>query len=170
MRRRTYLTACIGLALLVTACGNVAEELTERAIEAESGGEVDVDFENDDDGATFEFSDGEDDESGTVRIGGSDLPDDFPIPVPGGSEVSSTGSITSDETTQYSAVLIWEGDQIDRVVEFYEDYFDGMSDITRSEFTSEDTSTTSWSTADYTTSVSVTHDDEEVIVIIQAQK
>ena len=169
MKRRVLIGTLLGVSLLVTACGNVAEEVAERAIEADGGGEVDIDFNDGDDEATIEFSDGDDEGSGTMTIGGSDLPDGFPIPVPDGFEVSSTSSFSSAEGVQYSAVLIWERGDFDRVSDFYEDYFSGMSDINRSEFSSEGTTTRSWSTADFLTSVSVTQDDRDVIAIIQAQ-
>lgn len=170
MKRRILVWALLGVAFLATSCGNPAEEAAERAIEAESGGEVDIDFDDGDGEATIEFSDGEDDESGTMVIGGEDLPDDFPIPAPDGFEVSSTSSFSSDDGTRHSAVLIWDRGEFDRVSDFYEDYFAGMADINRSEFSSEGTTTRTWSTADFLTSVSVTQDDSEVIAIIQAQE
>lgn len=151
------------------ACGNVAEGVAERAIESESGGEADIDFDAGDDTATIEFSDGEDDESGTMIIGGTDLPDGFPIPVPDGFEVSSTSSFESSDGVQYSAVLIWDRDAFDDISDFYEDHFSGMSDVTRSEFSSEGTTTRSWTTADFMTNVSVTQDDQDTIAVIQAQ-
>lgn len=171
MKRRTCIGLLVGLALLAAACGNVAEGIAERAIEAESGGEVDIDFDDGggDGEATIEFSDGEDDESGTMTIGGTELPDGFPIPVPDGFEVSSTSTFTSDDGDQYSAVLIWERGEFDRISDFYEDYFSGLDGVSRSEFSSDGTTTRSWSTSDFLTSVNVTQDDREVIAIIQAQ-
>lgn len=170
MKGRSFWSALVGLALLTAACGNAAENLAERAIEAESGGEVDIDFDDGDNEATIEFSDGDDEGSGTMVLGGTELPDGFPIPVPDGYEVSSTSSFTSEGVTRYSAVLLWDPDDSDRVSSFYEDYFSGMADINRSEFSSDGTTTKSWSTSDGTTSVNVTKDDREVVAIIQTQE
>lgn len=167
---KPYLAALIGLALAIAACGNVAEELAEQAIESQDGGDVDIDFDQGDDGATIEFSDGDDEGSGTMVIGGGELPDDFPVPVPDGFEVSSTSSFSSADGTQYSAVLVWDRDDFDSLVAFYEDYFAGMPDITTSAFTSGDATSQTWGNADGTVSVSLTRDDRDVIGIIQAQE
>ncbi len=158
----------VGLTILVAACSSVAENITERAIEAEGGGEVDIDFNDDE--ATIEFSDGADEGSGTMTIGGSELPDGFPMPVPDGYEVSSTSSFTENAVTRFSVVVIWDRDDFDRVRDFYEDYFSDLPDVSRSEFSSEGTTTLSWSTSDFLTSVNVTRNDREVVAIIQAQE
>lgn len=155
------------MSLLLSACGNPADELAEQIIEAQDGGEVDVDVEGDD-STTVEFSDSDD--SGSVTFGNTELPDDFPVDVPDGYSVSSAGTYTSGDDTTHNAILIFEADDFERIVDFYDDYFSGIPDAETTEFTSDQGTTKTWSTADYTTSVAVSADPTQVMLIINVEE
>jgi hypothetical protein len=85
MRRSVIgVAAAAALALGVAGCGNAAEELTERAIEEGTGGDVEID----DDGFTFT-----DEEGNEVAVGdAAEVPENWPddVPVPTGSIVSAS--------------------------------------------------------------------------------
>ena len=146
---RRLIVIVVSAALLLTACGKVAETLTEKALEAQTGGEVNIS----DDGSSisFESEDGsgsisiqtDDDETGSISgtddsgnefrvdVGGSEIPDDFPMPVFEPSEV--TGVITSQTpagNTYIVKLVIAEGDA-DAALDFYENWFasEGMEII-----------------------------------------
>jgi hypothetical protein len=78
----------VALTFAVSGCGagdEVAEKLTEEAVEEAAGGDTDVDI--DDDGLTVT------DENGDQSSIGTDLPDDFPmadVPLVEGTVISST--------------------------------------------------------------------------------
>jgi hypothetical protein len=77
--RRTYRTMAVVavLALGTTACGSIAERVTEGVLERAAGGDVDIDFDEDGGSVTVETSEG------TARFGaGGTLPDSFPDDVP----------------------------------------------------------------------------------------
>lgn len=110
------------LALVLVACGNAAETIAERAIEADSGGDVDVDFSNDGETVSVEFDD--EDGGGSATFGGGDVPDGFPIPVPNGGEV-----IQVVETPEQTVVAIqWPMSEFDSLVEVYTDFFSDFGD------------------------------------------
>lgn len=101
MTRRPPLIAALALALVLTACGNAeekaAETLAEKALEANSGQDVDVDIDEDGETVTIQT------EQGTIKQSSGDnvaLPDDFPtdVTLPGDYKVMSVmtmGAVTS---------------------------------------------------------------------------
>lgn len=113
-------TAGVGLllALSVTGCGALAEEVIEQAIEADSGESVEIDFDGDDGTLSIEGENGEEfsidvdedgdgsavmsstDEDGNTfeMVTGEGIPDDWPgeLPVPPGNIVASTVMTEND--------------------------------------------------------------------------
>jgi len=97
----------------------IAEEAIEKAIESDSGENVDIDF--DDGEMTIESDDGE------VSIGmGSDLPDNFPdnVPVYPDMEIISSWSVTEDDKDSYSINGLTE-DAGDDVFAWYKESLSG---------------------------------------------
>lgn len=91
------------LALALTGCGGVSENIAERALEeaAEAGGEGDVDVDIDLDGEdgggiSIDSEDG----TASVDIGGGELPDDWPsdVPVIDGEIITAASSETGSES------------------------------------------------------------------------
>jgi hypothetical protein len=131
------------LALSISGCSQLAEEAVEQAIENESGGDVEIDFDGDDgslsitgengeevnveideDGGSSSFS-GTDEEGNTFEMTtGQGVPDDWPddIPVPPGDAVSSTVMINNGER------IITIITEVDDVAGANEDYVDQLSD------------------------------------------
>ena len=108
------------LALLVAACSpsDVAEELAEQIAESQEGIE-NVEIDEDDGTIEFEIQDEEGDV--TAVIGGGDIPDGFPIPVPGGGEVMAVVQQGSDTTVS----IAYDSSDFGSVKDFYEDWIEG---------------------------------------------
>ncbi len=149
-RLQRLIVMIVTATLVLAACGKAAETLTEKAIEAQTGGNVDlsddrgsISFESEDgsgsisiqsDGSgetgTISGTDGEGNEFST-RVGGTEIPDDFPMPVFEPSEV--TAVITTEASVGSAFIVkleIAQGDA-DAVLAFYEDWFsaEGMEII-----------------------------------------
>ncbi len=145
MRRITLIAV---LAVVVSACGgiarNVAENVAERVAE-ESGGVTDVD--TGDGEVTVEVQDGETEATivageedgeftveiredgettGSGIIGGGDIPDDFPIPIPDGGDVRGVFQTTENGETTTVASVTYPADRWDEIVEFFQNWVDGL--------------------------------------------
>ncbi len=132
-------------ATMVLGCGDASEktaqEVVEKAIEAGTNGEVDIDISKDGesgsinikgkDGETLSIkADGADGEGGSITLGGEDgaatmkfgdqakLPDDFPkdIPMYPGLKVLT---VTSMPTEEAHIVMAQSADALDKVAAFY---------------------------------------------------
>lgn len=151
MRRILITIAAVSLTL--TACGDAAENLAEQAIEAQTGGDVQISeddgtisIQSDDDGGTLtiEEEDGEgititgSDESGeqvTVQMGGTEVPDDFPMPLFDPGEVTHVASIDTPNGASISVTLEIDPGDATAAVDFYRDWLGGQG----MEVTSSDT-------------------------------
>lgn len=137
------------LMLLLAACGNAAENLAEEIIESQTGGEIDVEgdsviIQSEDGDATIEFSEDDDgvtvsgtDESGediTIEMGGTEVPDDFPMPIYSGGEVTHVSSFDMGDTSSYSVTLEIDPDDAADALGFYQEWLEGEGmSITSSE-------------------------------------
>jgi hypothetical protein len=156
--------------VLVAACGNVAENVAEQAIErgleAEGGGDVDVNV--DEDGGTINIQ--TDDGNTNINMGGGELPEELTIPVPDGYSVLSSTSTSGDQP--FVAVsLEYPASDVEDLVAFYDDYFGSGEGVTKQESNTGGDQTWTWVSADYTTSVSVSlfdGDDVAAVGITQA--
>ena len=106
--------------LFVAGCGgsDPAEEAAnqlEQAIEAAGDGSVAVDIG--DDGSVAIQVEGED---GSMVIGGGDVPDGFPIPVPDGGQVISSFTGSSDSGSGSSVVMQYPAGSYDDLVSTFE--------------------------------------------------
>jgi hypothetical protein len=118
------------LALVASACGNIAENIAEEAIErgleAEGGGNVDIDLDSDGEG-TIEIQ--SDDGDSTISMGGGELPDDLQIPIPDGYEVVGSSTLSSGGQTYIGTTLQYPVSKVEDLVEFYTDYFAGFDEV-----------------------------------------
>lgn len=119
------ITLVAAMAIGLTGCGKLAEEAIEQAVEAESGEDVEIDFDSDDgsfsiegeDGESFNFDvdaegetssfSGTDEDGNTFEMtSGGDLPDDWPddVPVPPGTLQNATSM--TDNTERFLSIAL----------------------------------------------------------------
>jgi hypothetical protein len=139
---RRIVIAIVSAALMLSACGNAADNLTEQIVESESGGDMEISddsivFQSDDGDATMTVT-GDDegvsisgtDESGediNIQMGGTEVPDDFPMPIFDPSDVTLVSSFEMATGSSYSVTLkIDPGDAADAIA-FYKDWIEGES-------------------------------------------
>ncbi|MEA2010657.1 MAG: hypothetical protein U9N78_08135 [Actinomycetota bacterium] len=104
------------LALVLTACQSAAEVISEQVIEeAVGGGDVKIDTDSGE--VSLETDDG------SITIGGGELPDGFPVPLPDGYKV--TGVFTSDRSSTVSLAYP-EGD-FAAIEAFFDDWTSDQS-------------------------------------------
>lgn len=156
----------LGVALMLVGCGRVAEEVAERAIEAEleseGGGDVDIDMSADGTGEiSFESEDG----SGSVSIGG-DLPEQLTVPLVDGYDVVSSSVSESDGEAFVVVSLEYSVSEVDALVEFYDGHFSDMDGVVTNQSSSDGIETWSWSTSDFATTVNVTHFESEEMLSV----
>jgi ABC-type glycerol-3-phosphate transport system substrate-binding protein len=131
--RLVLLGLVVSLAVAACSSGNISEQVLE-------GQEGVSDVSISDDGETVEFSVETDDGTVAVVSGGGALPDDWPIPLPNGGEISSV------VTTEDGGVVIadYPKDQYDALIEFYQDFVDGSGWEVVNSITMTNPSTSSW--------------------------
>lgn len=98
IRRITVLASTSVLVLALAGCGAIAEQVTEKAIEegieAEGGGDVDLDFDGENGSLSVESSEG------SFSVGtDQDVPDDFPADVPLPEDATVVMSMNFDDGT-----------------------------------------------------------------------
>jgi hypothetical protein len=112
------------VALVGAACASasekIAESVIEKAIESESGGDVNVDIGDDGFSASVEGEDGS-----SIQVGGAaDVPDELTFPVPDGGEVNTT----LIDSSYVAVALQYPSDRFDEVMAFYDDRTSGTGD------------------------------------------
>jgi hypothetical protein len=160
MRRILVLTVAV---LLIAACGNAAEEVAERAIEAGGGGDVDIEF--DEDGETGEIVIESDDGTQTVNVGGDELPDGLTVQVPDGYEVLASSSFESDEESLISATLHYPESELESLIQHFDDLFDGVEEVTKVETSLETGRQILWIGAESLSLSLVKRDSESVVEV-----
>ena len=120
MSKARLLIVLVVLALVAVGCSKAAERTIEGAIEKqiedESGGNANVDINEDDGSVSIET------DEGSIQIGGAEIPGDFPLPVPDHAEVISVMS-TSGENAGAQVSMTFDPDDLDDVAALYEDFF-----------------------------------------------
>jgi hypothetical protein len=125
-------------ALLLTACGG--GELAEQIIESQEGvGDIEIDESSGT--VVVEIEDEEGDAS--ISIGGGEIPDDFPVPVPEGGTVQSV--VTMD--TGASLSMLFPSDEFESLKDFYSSWASGESDDVTT-FESSNPKAASWTFRD----------------------
>jgi hypothetical protein len=110
------------MALAAAGCAKTVENTLEEAIERqleEEGDSGDVDIEIDEDNGSVSIETDE----GSVQIGGNDIPDDFPLPVPDYEEISGVVTQSEGSTSYTQVILSFDPDDFDDVADLYEDFF-----------------------------------------------
>jgi len=104
------------LALVVAACGSASETIAEQIAESNDGiSDVDID----DDTVSFNV---ETDDGGEAQvvIGGGEIPDDFPAPVPPGGTVGFTSFQSAGDGSLALVAITYPADQFDSLAATYE--------------------------------------------------
>lgn len=145
MRISKAISGLAVVAVALAAC-SPGEELAEQLLESEEGvGDVEIDV------GSGEFRvEGEDEDGESFSIGGGDIPDDFPIDVPGGGEVQS---VVESGDEGLVAVRYDDGD-FDDIKGFYEDWVAANGEVTNTSETSDPPSA-SWIVEDGSSSYSI---------------
>ncbi len=107
----------VALTLVLTACQSAAEVITEQAIEGAVGG-GDVKIDTDSGEISVETDDG------AITVGGGELPEGFPIPLPDGYEI--TAVFTSGRSSTVS--LSYPNGDFTAIESFFDDWTAGESD------------------------------------------
>ncbi len=143
------------LALAACSGGDVAEQILESQ---EGVGDVDI---NENNGSVQIEVEGEDGE--TAVIGGGEVPEGFPIPVPDGGDVASVFTQGSDATV----TLTYPASEYDSLVATYQAFVDGTGGDVNT-FTSSDPESITWTvtTSDAGYNISITEGDPDVSVFL----
>ena len=141
--------AITALFFVVAAC-SPGEGLAEQILESQEG--IDNVEINEDTGEVKIEVEGEDGDS--VVIGGGDIPDGFPIDVPGGGEVQAVLQSGTDATVS----LMFDVTDFDTVIAFYENWIEKTGSEVVNKFESAAPKSVAWTLEDgsssYTISVS----------------
>jgi len=130
------------LALETTACKRAAERMEEKAIERQTGAQVNLDSK----GGTMTFTS----DAGTFVAGaGTKLPDDFPkgIPVYPGAKVDMAAKANNPKGKPAWTLTLETGDSKDQVVAYYKAKMAGFKNA--SDMSLGDTDMSVWQSADY---------------------
>lgn len=132
MKRVVWLLIAL-LALALTACssGDIAEQI----VEGQEGVE-DIEIDEDSGEVSIESDDG------SMTIGGGEVPDDFPIDLPGGGEVIAVIDAESSVT-----LSVEYDDSFDTIVNFYENWVEASGLEIQFESSTSDPDVKSWSLA-----------------------
>lgn len=168
MRRALVLMVLVAL---VAACGNttetvvenIAEQAAERSLESETGGDVDIDIdENSGQGSiTIESEEGDT----SIQFGGGEIPDELSIPVMDGGEVLTSSVMSGDDAFVFATVQYPES-MLDDLVAFYRDFFDGLDDVVTQEMSGDGVEIWSWLADDPSVTVNISHSGDEGLVTI----
>ncbi len=113
---KRFVPVVLGVSLILAACQSASETIAEQLAEQVEG--VDnVEIDTDTGQVKIET------DEGSVTIGGGELPDDFPVPLPDGYQVASV--FTADGTSAVSLAYP-EGD-FDEIVAFFDDWTSSQS-------------------------------------------
>ncbi len=135
------LVTLIAMSLIVAACGNAAEEVAERAIEA--GGDGNVNVELDDDGGEFTIE--SDDGTQTVNVGSGELPEELTVPLPDGYEVVVSSVADQPGGRFVSVMLTFPGGDIEAIAAHFDAYYDGVDGTSRQQLSFEGGTQYVWS-------------------------
>lgn len=159
-RRITVVLAALTLALSACSGEDIAGDIAEEVLEEQEGvGDVDIDENNGSIVIEVEDEDG----GGSAVIGGGDVPDGFPIPVPDG------GTVVSVFTQDADAILTltYPASDYDSLVATYQDFVDGTGGDA-STFTSSNPASVTWNVSvdGESYSISVTEGDPDTTVYL----
>ena len=146
------------MTLTLSACSGA--DVAEGILENQEGvGDVEIDENNGSVVIEVEDEDG----GGSAVIGGGDVPDGFPIPVPDGGTVVSVFTQDADAIV----TLTYPASEYDSLVATYQDFVDGTGGEV-STFTSSNPASITWTVSADSESynISVTEGDPDVTVYL----
>ncbi len=149
--------AITALFVVLTAC-SPGEGLAEQILENQEGIEnVEI---NEDAGEVKIEVEGED--GGSVVIGGGDIPDGFPVDMPGGGEVQAVFESDTDTTV----AVMFDAADFDTVIAFYENWIEKTGSDVVNKFESSAPKATVWTleNGSDTYTISVSEAGEQTIV------
>jgi hypothetical protein len=162
MRFRRTIVLLSAMTLALSACsgediaGNIAEEVLENQ---EGVGDVEIDENNGSIVIEVEDEDG----GGSAVIGGGDVPDDFPIPVPDGGSVNFSSS--NEQGTSLN--ITYPVSEYESLVATYQTFADGVGgDVTTYNTTNPNSQTWLVSTETESYSISVTESGSDANVFL----
>lgn len=163
MKKTLIIAACLLLVVVLSGCKKAAEVAAEKGIESATGGQADVDI--DDNSVTINTN------AGSFAAGGNvSLPDDFPADVHV-ADGTITAATTNTETSGYS-VSIQTNESVTSLKDEYESELkkDGW-DVTMS-LTIQDGATLGAEKDNRTTSVSISKgsDGQTTVILVTATK
>jgi len=134
MKKLMGITTVILLMIIIVVFGSscvgrniverITEEAIEKAIEGESGGNVEIDISGGEEGKVSISS-----EDGEITLGsGAELPEGFPenVPVYGDMEIASSYKNTEDDKIFYS-ITAESAKSVEEIFEWYKDELSGWS-------------------------------------------
>ncbi len=138
MKLGTRMIVMMAVALLAASgCSSAAENIVENAIENqldEEGGSGNVDVNVDEDEGSVSIETDE----GSVVIGGNEIPEDFPLPIPDYEEVSGVITQNDDGGTYSQVILSFDPEDLDDVADLYEGFFNDQDwDVSRTNSSAE---------------------------------
>ena len=114
------LIVAFAAALLITACGDSGSSISEQVLENQPG-VSDVQIGDNGSSATIQVE--EDGASATIAVGGAEIPEDFPIPLPDGGETGSVIQSTGPEgQSSGSVVVAYPAERWDEILAFYQNW------------------------------------------------
>ena len=156
-------------ALVLAGCGNAAEEISERAIEAGGGANAEVELDLDDDGqgeVVIETEDG----SQSMSFGSGELPDELEVPLPDGYEVVASSVLEQGEEKIVTATVAYSDGDIDEIIGHFEAYFEDLDGaFNKTESSLEGSRQVLWFSEAPGTNVSVVQADDVVQVTVTQQ-
>ncbi|MDH3248721.1 MAG: hypothetical protein OEQ47_07155 [Acidimicrobiia bacterium] len=151
----------LALGLVLGGCGSAAEEIVERAAEANGGGDVEIEL--DDEGGEFVIeSDGG---TQTVNIGDGDLPEGLITPIPDGYEVVASSALEQADGRFVTAILVYPGGDIEQIAAHFDDYYEGLGGTTRQQTSFEGGTQYVWSNERGIGVAAIARDGEDAVEV-----
>jgi len=160
-KRTMVLLSAMTLALSACSGEDIAGNIAEEVLEGQEGvGDVEIDENNGSIVIEVEDEDG----GGSAVIGGGEVPDDFPIPVPDGGNVNFSSS--TDQGTSLN--ITYPVSEYDSLVATYQSFADGVGgDVTT--YNTDNPKSQTWlvstDTESYSISVTESGSDANVFLV-----
>lgn len=158
------------MALVLAGCGGVSEKIAEKAaekaieqgLEAEGGGDVDIDLNEESGQIKVETEDG----TQTMQMGGGEVPSELTIPLPDGYTVVMSMVTPGPDGTDILLNLEYPESSTSDLVAFYQDHFAGETDVSESNFSGDGSETWMWVSSNQNVSVTISHTEGDPVAYV----